>query len=48
MVLWFGVHRAKDGIEGNMVSVLLDVARVGARAWCSYLPRVEPPWLLGS
>ena len=25
MVLWFGVQRAKDGIEGNMVSVLLGV-----------------------
>ena len=25
MVLWFGVHRAKDVIEGNMVSVLLGI-----------------------
>ena len=47
VVLWFGVPRAKDGIEGDMVSVLLDVARVGARAWCSCLPRVEPPWATG-
>ena len=30
-----------------MVSVLLAVARVGAHAWCSYLPRVEPLGLLG-
>ena len=30
-----------------MVSVLLDVARVGARAWCSCLPRVEPPRATG-
>ena len=47
VVLWFGVHRAKDGIEENMVSVLLGVARVSAHAWCSYLPRVEPLGLLG-
>ena len=47
VVLWFGVHRAKDGIEENRVSVLLAVARVGARAWCSCLPRVEPLGLLG-
>ena len=36
-----------QGIGGNMVSVLLAVARVGAHAWCSYLPRVDPLGLLG-
>ena len=48
VVLWFEVHQAMDSIEGNMVSVLLDIARVGASAWCDYLPTVEPPWAAGS